>query len=86
MVIYNRYILILASLMLASCVLLVWLGVERLDAYLTVYVVETLAVSELYRRFNPVARRGLAVISSMLFAAFVVVMIIQLLRIILGLA
>ena len=73
MKIYNNYIVLVASLLLLTTVILVASGVNSLDVYYTLYVVEALIVTELYVYFNARARRGLAVVSTVLFAGFLVI-------------
>ncbi len=83
MQIYNRYIITVAILLLLTTVVLVALGVRQLAIYYASYVVEVLAVTELYRHFSPPARRALNVIGITLSGAFfliIAVQIVQLLR------
>ncbi len=73
MKIYNSYIILVASLLLFTTVILAAYGVNSLDIYYTLYVIEALIVTELYVYFNARARRGLTVVSTVLFAGFLVV-------------
>ena len=73
MKIYNNYIILAASLLLLTTVILAAYGVNSLDIYYTLYVVEALIVTELYVYFNARARRGLTVVSAVLFAGFLVI-------------
>lgn len=73
MKIYNNYILVVASLLLLTTVILAAYGVASLDVYYTLYVIEALIVTELYVYFNSSARRSLTVVSTVLFAGFVVI-------------
>jgi hypothetical protein len=73
MKIYNSYIVLVASLLLVTTVVLAIYGVNSLDIYYTLYVVEALIVTELYVYFNARARRGLTVVSTVLFAGFLVI-------------
>ena len=73
MKIYNSYILVVASLLLLTTVILAAYGVASLDVYYTLYVIEALIVTELYVYFNSSARRSLTVVSTVLFAGFVVI-------------
>lgn len=73
MKIYNNYILVVASLLLLTTVILAAYGVASLDVYYTLYVIEALIVTELYVYFNSRARRSLTVVSTVLFAGFVVI-------------
>jgi hypothetical protein len=80
---YNRYILTAAVLLLLTTVILVALKVGSLEIYYTVYVMETLAVTELYSYFNAQARRGLHVVSIVLFLGFGLIVLARVARIIL---
>ena len=71
--IYNRYIASLALLLTLTTVILAAFGQDNLDIYYTVYVIEALALTELYVYFSPRARRGLNVVSGILFAGFMVI-------------
>jgi hypothetical protein len=79
--IYNSYILVVASLLLLTTVILAAFGTASLDVYYTLYVVEALIVTELYVYFNSKARRGLTVVSTVLFAGFLVVVLSTVLNI-----
>lgn len=80
---YNRYILTTAALLLLTTVALVALGVGSLEVYYTVYVMETLVVTELYAHFNVAARHGLHFVSAVLFAGFAVIVLARVARILL---
>lgn len=80
---YNRYIITTAVLLLLTTVILVALGVASLEVYYTVYVLETLVVTELYSYFNARARRGLHVVSVALFLGFSFIVLVRVARIIL---
>ncbi len=81
MKIYNNYILIIAVLLLLTTVILVATGQNSLDIYYTVYVIEALIVTELYVYFNAKARRGLNLVSTILFGGFLVVVSLQVIKI-----
>ena len=81
MKIYNSYILVIASLLLLTTVILVALGVNSLDIYFAVYVVEALIVTELYAYFNVKARRGLNLVSAILFGGFLLIVSLQVIKI-----
>ena len=67
---YNRYILFLALLLLSTTIVLSVAGETRLDLYLTIYIIESLVLNELYAYLNPNARRGLNRVSYMFFVGF----------------
>jgi len=79
--IYNNYILIVAVLLLLTTVILVAMGQNSLDIYYTVYVIEALIVTELYVYFNAKARRGLNLVSTILFGGFLAIVSLQVIRI-----
>jgi len=79
--IYNSYILIIAILLLLTTVILVALGQNSLDVYYTTYVIEALIVTELYVYFNTKARRGLSLVSAILFGGFLVIVSLQVIKI-----
>ncbi len=81
MKIYNNYILIIAVLLLLTTVIMVAMGQNSLDIYYTVYVIEALIVTELYVYFNAKARRGLTMVSTILFGGFLVVVSLQVIKI-----
>jgi hypothetical protein len=81
MKIYNSYLLIVASLLLLTTVILTACNVDSLDVYYTLYVVEALIVTELYVYFSSRARRSLTVVSAVLFAGFLVIVVSAVLKI-----
>jgi hypothetical protein len=83
MKIYNRYILTVALLLLLTTVVLIAAGQNSLDVYYTIYVIEALIITELYVYFNGKARRGLNLVSMLLFGGFIIVLCFQVVRIIL---
>jgi len=80
--IYNNYILIIAVLLLLTTVIMVAMGRNSLDIYYTVYVIEALIVTELYVYFNAKARRGLSMVSTILFGGFLVIVSLQVIKIV----
>jgi len=81
MKIYNNYIVTIAILLLLTTVILVAMGQNALDVYYSVYIIEVLVVTELYVYFNAKARRGLSLVSVILFGGFVVIVSLQVIRI-----
>jgi hypothetical protein len=79
--IYNRYILTIALLLFLTTIILIATGQNSLGIYYTSYVIEALIVTELYVYFNNKARRGLNLVSAMLFGGFAIVLCLQVLRI-----
>ena len=81
MKVYNGYILIVAILLLLTTVILVALGQNSLDIYYTAYIVEALIVTEIYVHINAKARRGLNLVTTILFGGFLVVFSLQVIKI-----
>ncbi len=81
MKIYNRYIFILATLLMISTIILTATGQSSLSAYYTVYVIEAMLLTELYIYFNSRARRGLGFISGFLFTTFMVILSLEVVKV-----
>ena len=81
MKIYNSYILIIAILLLLTTVILVALGQNSLDIFYTIYIIEALIVTELYVYFNTKARRGLNLVSAILFGGFLFIVSLEVIKI-----
>ena len=81
MKIYNSYIITTAIILLLTTVILVAAGQNSLDVYFTIYTIETLVITELNVHFNAKARRGLTSVSTFLFAGFLVIVSMQVLKI-----
>ncbi len=81
MKIYNSYILIIALLLLLTTVILVAVGQNSLDIFYTVYIIEALIVTELYVYFNTKARRGLNLVSAILFGGFLFIVSLEVIKI-----
>lgn len=80
MKIYNSYILTIATLLLLTTIILVALGQNALDVYYSIYIVEALVVTELYVYFNTKARRGLNLVSAVLFGGFLLILSLQVIK------
>ena len=81
MKVYNSYILTIAILLLLTTVILVAMGQNALDVYYSIYIIETLIVTELYVYFNTKARRGLNLVSAILFGGFVFIVSLEVIKI-----
>ena len=81
MKIYNGYILTVAILLLLTTVIMIATGQNSLDIFFTVYVMEALIITELYVYFNDKARRGLNLVSVILFGGFAFALCLQVLKI-----
>jgi hypothetical protein len=82
--IYNRFIISLALLLALTTVIMAAYGQSRLDIYLTIFLIETLALTELYVYLNPKARRSLGIITGVLFLGFVALVVLEVYKIISG--
>ena len=81
MKIYNGYILTVAILLLLTTVIMIATGQNSLDIFFTVYVIEALIITKLYVYFNDKARRGLNMVSAILFGGFAFALCLQVLKI-----
>ena len=79
--IYNSYITIIAVLFLLTTVILVAMGQSSLGFYFALYIIEALAVTEIYVFFSTRARRGLGLVSIILLGGFLVVVSLGILRV-----
>jgi len=79
--IYNDYILIVAIALLLTTIFLVAMGQNSLDIYYSLYIIEALIVTELYVYFNAKARRGLNLVSTLLFGGFLFIVSLEVIRI-----
>jgi len=74
---YNRYILTVATLLIVTTTILAAFGINSLDIYYVIYIIEAFIVTELYKQFSPRARRGLNIVSIILLGGFLPVIILQ---------
>ena len=81
MKIYNRYILTVTILLLLTTVILIATGQNSLDIFYTVYIIEAFIITELFVYFNTKARRGLTLLSYILFGGFVFVLCAEVIKI-----
>ena len=79
--IYNSYITIIAVLFFLTTIILVAMGQSALEFYFALYVIEALAVTEIYAFFSARARRGLGLVSIILLCGFFVILSFGILRI-----
>lgn len=84
MKIYDYYIVILASLLLITTVIMAALGETRLDLYFTIYLIETLVVNELFVYLNPKAKRSLNAVNYVLFTGFLFLVAAEVIEILYG--
>lgn len=81
MKIYNSYILITALLLLLTTIILMVIGQTSLDVYYISYIIEALIITELYIYFNTKARRGLNIVSTLLFGGFLFIVSLEVIKI-----
>lgn len=79
--IYNTYILIVATLLLVTTVILIALEQNDLGVYFTLFTIEALVVTELYVHLSTKARRGLNLVAIMLFGGFLGIVGLEAVRI-----
>ncbi len=77
MKIYNRYIIITALLLLLTTVILIAAGQTSLNVYYITYIVEALAITELFVHLNKKARQGLNLVSAILFGGFLFIVSLE---------
>ncbi len=82
--VYNKYIVALALAAGLVNTLLAAFGQNDLSIYFTVKAIVYLVITLLYVYFNPRARRALNTISLMLFAGFMVIVVLNVMEIISG--
>lgn len=81
MKLYNSYILMITLVLLLTTVILTALGQNDLNVYYTAYIIEALIITELYVYFNAKARRGLNLVSVVLFAGFLFIVFLEVVKI-----
>jgi len=82
--IYNKYVV---SLALASCLintLLAFFGQNDLEMYFTINIIAYLVITLLYVYLNPRARRALNSVGAVLFASFMVIVVLKVMGILSG--
>jgi len=79
--IYNGYILITALVLLLTTIILIATGQTLLNVYYSTYIIEALIITELFVYFNAKVRRGLTLISAVLFGGFLFVASLEVIKI-----
>jgi uncharacterized membrane protein YhhN len=82
--IYNKYIVSLALASSLINTLLAFLGQNDLEIYFTVNIIAFLAITLLYVYLNPRARKALSTAGAVLFAGFMVIVVIKAIEILSG--
>lgn len=78
--VYNSFVLTVAAALLLTTVVLAGAG-ATLRAYYSLYVLEALAVSQVFAHFSASARRGLSLVSAGLLFGFLGVALSEVVRI-----
>lgn len=81
---YDRYLLTLTAVFGASTTILAAYGQQKLDAYLTVYVLVYLVATLLFVALHPRARRLLDAMGYVLFGGFLVIVAMKVVEILRG--
>jgi heme/copper-type cytochrome/quinol oxidase subunit 4 len=84
MSITDRYVVVLAAMLLGTSVVFAWTGETRLNLFVSVYIIETLAVNQVFVWLSERARSVLRVVERILVVCFAVVVITEIVRILAG--
>ncbi len=84
MTLYNRYIVSLALIFSLTSVVFALVAIANLDLCLTIYIIESLIVTELFIYLNPRAKRNLIWVNVILFSLFILLVVAKIAEIILG--
>lgn len=84
MAITDRYVVVLCAVLLGTSVVFAWTGETRINLFISVYVIETLAVNQVFVWLSERARRALRIVERVLVACFAVVVIAEIVRILTG--
>ena len=80
----DRYVITLSALLLGTSVVFAWSGETRVNLFISVYIIETLAVNQVFVWLSEQARSALRVVERILVACFVVVLVTEVVRILTG--
>jgi hypothetical protein len=81
---YNRYILVMALLFGVTSVAFAIAVVSSISLCLTIYIIESLILTELFIYINPKAKRNLNRVNLMLFCLFLAILLDRVLEILVG--
>ncbi len=84
MTITDRYVIVLAALLLGTSVIFAWTGETRINLYVSVFVIETLVVNQLFVWLNRRARAALSVVERILVVCFAAIVVAEVVRILTG--
>ena len=82
--IYNKYVVSLALVCCLINILLAFLGQNNLEIYLTTNIIAYLVITLLYVYLNPRVRRALNSVGVVLFAGFIVIVVLRVMGIVSG--
>ena len=77
----DKYVLRLALLLMSTCVIFAWAGESRITLAIAVFTCEVLALDQLSVHLGRRERRAIAPVEALLVAAFIVVVIVEVMRI-----
>ena len=77
----EKYVLRLAVLLMGTCVVFAWVGESRITLAIAVFTCEVLALDQLSVHLGRRERRAIVPVEGLLVAAFVVVVIVEVMRI-----
>jgi hypothetical protein len=84
MTITDRYVIVLATLLLGTSAVFAWTGETRINLYVSVFVIETLVVNQLFVWLNRRARAALSVVERILVVCFAAIVVAEVVRILSG--
>ncbi len=84
MTLYNRYILIMALTFSITVLALAISAVADIGLCITIYVIESLILTELFIYLNPRAKSNLSRVNILLFALFLMLVVVKVIEILLG--
>ena len=84
MTLYNRYIFIMALILSITTLVFGIVAVSSLGLCLTIYVIESLILTELFIHLNPKAKRSLSRVNIILFGLFLMIVALKVAEILTG--
>jgi len=84
MSITGRYVIALSAVLMGTSVVFAWSGETRVNLFISVYIIETLAVNQVFVWLSERARSALRVVERILVACFAVVLVTEIVRILTG--
>lgn len=80
----DRYVVVLAGVLLGTSVLFAWSGETRVSLVLSVYIIETFTVNQLFVWLSARARVALHAVERVLVLCFVTIVVSEVARILAG--